>query len=226
MEYEANECRHHSGQICDRHLNHGHSCRQSSSIKKKDRHELVKNVRSDLISEVGYLDKRIEPRTNKEIHQKRADISYVDKSNIGKHVHYFTDDTIGHPLCKTHIVNEMKDLSAQATIKALEKNKSKHYAEFVQKSKSHPAVVQGTRVINYKTIAMTSLGEMGDGTVKFFNGCISYYKTRLTREIRQAPRPDGRTPKELTAELRFIYRVRLQFAIAQGNSAIATSVGY
>ena len=74
MEYEAIECRYHNNQVCDRHINHGHSCTKSSSTKKKDRHELVKYVRSELITMVGYTDKHMEPRTNKQIHQRRADL--------------------------------------------------------------------------------------------------------------------------------------------------------
>jgi hypothetical protein len=226
MEYEAIACRYHEDQICDRHINHGHSCSKSSSTKKKDRHEMVKHVRSDLITMVGYTDKRMEPRTNKELHQRRADLAYTDKTNRGRHIHYFTDDTIGHPLCKSHIANEMKDLTAQATIKTLVKNKAKHYADFIRRANTHPAVNMKTVVINYKTIAFTSLGEMGEGAIKFFNGCLSHYKTALIKDIRRTPRADGLTAKELTAKLRFDFRTRIQFAIAQGNAAIATSVGF
>ena len=226
MEYEAIECRYHNNQVCDRHINHGHSCTKSSSTKKKDRHELVKYVRSELITMVGYTDKHMEPRTNKQIHQRRADLSYTDKTNISRHVHYFTDDTIGHPLCKSHISNEMKNPNSQATIKTLEKNKSKRYADFIRRASTHPAVIQGSRIINYKTIAFTSLGEMGEGAIKFFNGCLSFYKTKIIKEIRRTPRADGLTPKELTSKLRLEFRTRIQFAIARGNSAIATSVGF
>jgi hypothetical protein len=229
MEYDAIECRYHNNQVCDRHINHGHSCTKSSSTKKKDRHELVKHVRSELISMVGYTDKHMEPRTNKEIHQRRADLSYTDKTDISRHIHYFSDDTIGHPLCKSenrHISNEMKNPNSHATIKTLEKNKEKHYADFIRKASTHPAVIAKSRIINYKTIAFTSLGEMGEGAIKFFNGCLSFYKTRLTNEIRREPRADGLTPKELTSKLSLEFRTRIQFAIAQGNSAIATSVGF
>ena len=226
MEYEANECRYHTDQICDRHINHGHSCTKSSSTKKKDRHELVKYVRAELITAVGYTDKQIEPRTNKEIHQRRADIYFTDKTNNSKHIHYYTDDTIGHPLCKSHIANEMKDLKAQSTIKTLEANKEKQYSEFIKKAKTNPAVIARSRVIKYRTTAFTSLGEMGEGAIKFFNGCISHQKNQLIKETRRTPRADGLSPKEITSKTRFKYRVLIQFAIAQGNSAIATSVGF
>ena len=186
----------------------------------------MKYVRSELITMVGYTDKHMEPRTNKQIHQRRADLSYTDKTNISRHVHYFTDDTIGHPLCKSHISNEMKNPNSQATIKTLEKNKSKRYADFIRRASTHPAVIQGSRIINYKTIAFTSLGEMDEGAIKFFNGCLSFYKTKIIKEIRRTPRADGLTPKELTSKLRLEFRTRIQFAIARGNSAIATSVGF
>ena len=81
-------------------------------------------------------------------------------------------------------------------------------------------------MINYKTVAFTSLGELGEGAVKFFNGALSFYKSKRTLELRKSPRPDGLTPKELTkAQLRFQYRALIQFAIAAGNSALAASVG-
>ena len=158
--------------------------------------------------------------------RKGADISYTDKTNIRRHVHYFTDDTVGHPLCKSHIGKEMKNLNAHATIKALEKCKEKRYSEFIQKSKKHPAVVARTRIINYITTAFTSLGEMGDGTTKIVNGCISFWKSRLIKQIREEQRADGRSAKELTAELRYDIRAQIQFAIAQGNSALAAVVGF
>ena len=187
---------------------------------------MVKYVRAELITAVGYTDKKIEPRTNKEIHQRRADIFFTDKTNNTKHIHYYTDDTIGHPLCKSHITNEIKDLAAQATIKTVENDKEKQYAEFVKKANNHPAVVAKARIIKYRTTAFTSLGEMGEGAVKFFNGCISHQKTQLIKEVRRRPRADGLSPKEITAKTRFKYRVLIQFAIAQGNAAIATSVGF
>ena len=83
MEYQANRCRHHHGEVCDRHIAHAHSCQQSSSSKKRDRHELVKNVRSELIAEVGYTDMFVEPRTNKESNQKRAYIYFTTKTVLG-----------------------------------------------------------------------------------------------------------------------------------------------
>ncbi len=186
---------------------------------------MIKHVREDLIKMVGYTDTHVEPRTDKESNQKRADISYKDKTDRSRHVHYYTDDTIGHPLCKTHIKKEMQDLNAQSTIKILEKNKEKHYSDFIRKARAHPTVIARARVVIYRTTAFTSLGEMGEGSVNFFNGSLSYYKAQLTKESRHSPRPDGLTPKHLTASLRFEFRVLTQFAIAQGNAAIATSVG-
>ncbi len=207
MEYHANRCRHHRGEVCDRHIAHAHSCQQSSSSKKRDRHELVKNVRSELIAEVGYTDMFVEPRTNKESNQKRADIFSTDKTVLGRHVHYYTDDTIGHPLCKTYISDEVKDLTAQHTILELEKTKARKYRDFILKAKAHPAVIAGARIVNYKTIAMTSLGEMGDDAVKFFNGCFSFLKKRLCKEARIAPRPDGLGVKDVVSRARFRYRI-------------------
>jgi len=67
---------------------------------------------------------------------------------------------------------------------------------------------------------------MGEGAIKLFNGCLSFYKTKIIKEIRRTPRADGLTPKELTSKLRLEFRTRIQFAIARGNSAIATSVGF
>ncbi len=185
----------------------------------------MKYVRSDLISEVGYSDINVEPRKNKNENQERADISFVDKTVFSKHVHYFTDDTIGHPLCKSYISAEVKDPTAQHTIKILERNKAKQYKDFITKQRTHPAVVAGAKVINYRTIAMTSLGEMSDDTIKFFNGAFSFYKKKLNVAAKVSPRPDGQTPKEITAKLRMKYRILLQFALTNGNAAIVNTVG-
>ncbi len=67
---------------------------------------------------------------------------------------------------------------------------------------------------------------MGEGTTKFINGCISFWKSRLIKQIREEQRADGRSAKELTAELRYDIRAQIQFAIAQGNSALAAAVGF
>ena len=61
--------------------------------------------------------------------------------------------------------------------------------------------------------------------MKIFSGCISYYKTKLTAQQRDSPRPDGKSPKEITAKLRLQARIDIQFAIAQGNAALALAVG-
>jgi hypothetical protein len=37
--------------------------------------------------------------------QRRADIFYVDRSSH-KHIHYYTDDVVCHPLCESHIEGE------------------------------------------------------------------------------------------------------------------------
>ena len=47
----------------------------------------------------------------------------------------------------------------------LEKIKDTKYRDFILRAKAHPAVIAGARVINYKTIAMSSLGEMGNGAI-------------------------------------------------------------
>jgi hypothetical protein len=85
MAYEANRCRYHHDEVCDRHIAHAHSCKPTSSSKKIDRHEHVKHVRADLITEVGYTDKNVEPRRNEKSNQKRADIFFTDKTLLGRH---------------------------------------------------------------------------------------------------------------------------------------------
>ena len=54
-----------------------------------------------MIREAGYADIAVEPRTNVERDQRRADIFYVDRT-AHKHVHYYTDHCVAHPLW-THI---------------------------------------------------------------------------------------------------------------------------
>ena len=105
--YEADACRHCPGRVCDRHLAHAHACRFSSNKKIRDRHELVKAVRVDAIRTAGYDDIKVEPRLTT-ASQRRADIFYVDRSSH-KHIHYYTDDVVCHPLCESHIEGEVLD---------------------------------------------------------------------------------------------------------------------
>jgi hypothetical protein len=36
-------------------------------------------------------------------------VFYVDRETPNSHIHYYTDDTIGHALCNTHLPGEKKD---------------------------------------------------------------------------------------------------------------------
>jgi hypothetical protein len=71
---------------------------------------LVKAVRVDAIRTAGYdnvHDIKVEPRLTT-ASQRRADIFYVDRSSH-KHIHYYTDDVVCHPLCESHIEGEVLD---------------------------------------------------------------------------------------------------------------------
>ena len=100
-----------------------HGCAQSSASKKIDRHELCKHARAHLIKLVGLDNVKIEPRLKPGRSQRRADISYIDKSILSRQIYYYTDDTIGHPLCPVHLAGEAKSSGTAYTLKKLTKNK-------------------------------------------------------------------------------------------------------
>ena len=91
--------------------------------------------------------------------------------------------------------------------------------------RAHPAVADGARQVIYRTMAMTSLGALGDGTVNVMNGCTSFLKLRLKRELEHRPRADGKSVNGLTAAYRLRFRRETQFAIAHGNGLIACCAG-
>ena len=231
--YDADLCRHHPNRPCDRHLVHAHACPASSKQKISDRHELVKRARSGLVREAGLSDIRVEPRTST-TDQRRADIFCADKT-AHVHVHYYTDDTVGHPLaptyiaCKGHSFNPDHAHGEAAdpyhTLAILEAKKATAYASKLAQVRAHPAVLAGLRAINYKTCAFTSLGAYGKDTVKSLNGLAGYLKKQLQAAARLIPRADGRSVQFVVGRFRFAARAKLQAALLQGNSLLATEVG-
>ena len=219
--YEADACRHCPGHACDRHLAHAHACRFSSNKKIRDRHELVKAARVDAIRAAGYDDVKVEPRLNTSS-QRRADIFYVDRSSH-KHIHYYTDDVVCHPLCDSHIEAEATD--PLSTLRKVESTKAASYAHVLDGARSAAAVTSGLRVIVYNTCSFTSLGALGKGTVRCLNAAAGYLKKRAVAAARAAPRADGLTPQRLSGMFRFRVRCELQAAIMRGNGQIAAEVG-
>jgi len=96
----------------------------SSNKKIRDRHDLVKAARADAIKAAGYDDIKVEPRLSTS-NQRRADIFYVDRSGH-KHIHYYTDDVVCHPLCNSHIAAEAND--PLSTLRKVEAAKAADYA--------------------------------------------------------------------------------------------------
>jgi hypothetical protein len=206
--------------VCDRHLAHAHAC-SVSSHKIKDRHELVKLVRSRKIKEAGYAGVLAEPRLS-HANARRADIFYIDDLDY-KHVHYFTDDCVGHPLCDSNIAAEASD--PVSTLRKMEQAKELSYRDELERARMAQAVVAGTRVITYLTTSMTSLGALGKGMRKCINGAASFLKRRATAAALSSVRADGRTPQQLAAAFRFQFRAILQAAIMKGNGLLAAEVG-
>ena len=219
--YEADVCRHCPGRVCDRHLAHAPACRSSSNKKICDRHELVKAARADAIRAAGYDDIKVEPRLNT-ASQRRADVFYVDRSGH-KHIHYYTDDVVCHPLCDTHIRAETSD--PLSTLKKVEGVKAASYAHVLDEARSARAVSAGLRVIVYTTCSFSSLGALGKGTVKCLNAAAGHLKKRAVLAARSAPRADGLTPQRLSGLFRFRSRCELQAALMRGNGLIAAEVG-
>jgi len=172
----------------------------------------------DAIRAAGYDDVKVEPRLNTS-NQRRADIFYVDRSSH-KHIHFYTDDVVCHPLCDSHIVAEATD--PLSTLRKVESAKAASYAHVLDGARSAAAVTSGLRVIAYNTC---SLGALGKGTVKCLNAAAGYLKKRAVAAARAAPRADGLTPQRLSGMFRFRVRCELQAAIMRGNGQIAAEVG-
>ena len=223
LSYEADVCRQCPDAVCDRHLIHAHACRKTSKPKIRDRHELVKMVRADMVAEAGFSGVKVEPRTDYDRDQRRADIFYIDNSAPRKHIHYYSDDTVGHPLSPSHLGAELKDSSH--TLGHLERHKEAQYRTSLASARLHQAVLRGTRVIKYRTCAYTSLGALGAGAGKDINCAARLYKLMVEREVRRARRLDGMTVEQLAAAFRKRYRARIQIALATGNGFIALAVG-
>ena len=74
----------------------------------------------------------MEPRLNTS-NQRRADIFYVARSSH-KHIHYYTDDVVCHPLCDSHIVAEVTD--PLSTLRKVESAKAASYAHVLDGARS------------------------------------------------------------------------------------------
>ena len=175
----------------------------------------------DAIRAAGYDDVKVEPRLNTSS-QRRADIFYVDRSSH-KHIHYYTDDVVCHPLCDSHIEAEATD--PLSTLRKVESTKAASYAHVLDGARSAAAVTSGLRVTVYNTCSFTSLGALGKGTVRCLNAAAGYLKKRAVAAARAAPRADGLTPQRLSGMFRFRVRCELQAAIMRGNGQIAAEVG-
>jgi hypothetical protein len=222
--YQADACRQCSDSLCDRFLAHAHGCRTSSVSTIDGRHERVMRARLAMIKQAGYTDVSDEPRTDKENDQRRADIFYTDKLTPCKHVHYYTDDTIGHPLCKTHLARELKDSSH--TLGLLVKNKEDAYKSKLATARLMPSVLQGYRVISFLACALTSLGDMSDGMMRCISAACGYVKVTARIAARRAPRADGRTPQALAKAFKQEFLDRIFLELARGNAMIALAVGH
>jgi hypothetical protein len=222
--YEADSCRRCPGVPCDRHLKHAHACKTSSVRTIDCRHELVKNVRVEFIKEAGYGDLEAEPRTDRENDQRRADVFYTDKMTPNKHIHYYTDDTIGHPLCKSHFRGERKDPSH--TLDKLVKDKEGEYSSKLATARLNHQVLAGYRVVVLLVCAMTSLGDSSAGLDKCVSAACGFVKLKAKLAARRSPRADGLTPQQLAKDFKQRFLDRLFFALVDGNAGIALAVGY
>jgi hypothetical protein len=174
-----------------------------------------------MIRQAGYTGVVVEPRMSN-INARRADIFYIDDLSY-KHIHYYTDDCVGHPLSESNFERERKDPSA--TLRKLEVAKELSYRAELLRVRSAQAVVAGTRAIVYHTTSMTSLGALGMGMRSCINGAASFLKRRATAEALTSVRADGRTPTQLAAIFRFQFRAMLQAAVLKGNGLLAAEAG-
>ncbi len=170
----------------------------------------MKAVRVDAIKTAGYDDIKVEPRLTT-ASQRRADIFYVDRSSY-EQIHYYTDDVVCHPLCKSHIEGDALD--PLSTLRKVEGVKAASYALALDGARSAAAVSAGLRVIPYTTCSFNSGRPWyGHGQVSQC-GCL---KKRAVAVARTAPHDDGLAPQRLSALFRFRVRCELQAAIMRGN---------
>ena len=142
---------------------------------------------------------------------------------LAKHIHYYTDDTVCHPLARSYLAGELKKPGYTLDLKTTSKDNK--YRASLAPARLHPAVLMRQRVICYRTTAYTSLGDLNDGAAKDINCAARFFKLRMERDILRQPRADGKSADTLAAAFRAVYRTRLQIAIAVGNSIIARAVG-
>ena len=218
LSYEADACRHCRGRHCDRHLSHAHACAKSSKPKAQDRHDMVRDVRAELVKAAGYTRTRTEARLNYST-QRRGDVSFVDETRH-VHFHYITDDVIVHPLCPTHIGTDPLELLAGE-----EKKKERDYSQPLALLRTAQACVAGLRKVVFRACAFSSLGELSRQAVKFINAAAGFAKQRADEQQRLHPRDDGLTPQQVAKRFRFRARALIQAAILSGNALIASTAG-
>jgi hypothetical protein len=148
--------------------------------------------------------------------QKRADVTYLDNSSR-QQVQYWTDDTIGHPLCESNLHRD--------TLQYLQNKKEGEYTAKLASARRARSVVLGHRVIVFWACAFTSLGEYGLQTIKCLNAAASFLKVNVRDAATRGPRDDGLSPGAVAARFRFSLRAKLQAAILRGNALLALCVG-
>jgi len=162
LSYEAAPCRRCRDAACDRHLIHGHAC-ASSKGKIGTRHDFVRDARFAMLKEIFSEDAgdvSRETRTCRMRDQCRADVMWKDRSNHSRQVHYFTDDTGGHPFAPSHFPAEQKNPIGMATMCKLVSGKVAAYAVKLAPLRMSPAVLAGAVQVIYWTCAFTSLGDI------------------------------------------------------------------
>ena len=149
--YEADRCRHCPNRHCDRHLIHAHACHSSSKSKICDRHEPVKNVRVAAVKEAGYVDIKIEPRTNALRDQRRADIFFVDSSGHKSITRMIALATHSRPPTSLVSLVVMRESLTRWRRSRTTRTPTNSVA-----ARHHPSVSCGLRVINFKVCASST----------------------------------------------------------------------
>ena len=164
----------------------------------------MKDVRAQATAEAGFTRIQVEPRMAPDRDQRRADISFVEPARMGtKEIWHYTDDTGGHPLCRTHFDGPAGRESSNPmhTLNVLDQAKANSYAFQLDLLRSASAVRAGLRVIVYRTCSFTSLGQLGPGMVKWLNGAAGHLKKVET--LRSVPRDDGLLSQNVSGLSRF-----------------------
>ena len=146
-------------------------------------------LKESFSAEAGDVDK--ETCTCLTRDQCRTDVMWKDRANYSRQLHYFTDDSGGHPLSPSHWAKEKGSLIGTHTLDTLVKSKKRLYVTKLAPLRLSPAVLSGAVHVIYWTCAFKSLGELHSVFQKFIRAAAYYRKRKAESDVALIVRADG-----------------------------------